>query len=223
MNFSTVLPVDKNGNPVPVFIPDTSKTQSLAIADATTCAPSTAFSGSRKIMSSFTTDDIFSGTNTMTFTSKLDGYPSNSISITIQVGSAVGVSLSGYDIVISHFDQTPKCSEIKALMDANSAISKLVSVEHTDGDATFNTSGVSAKTYLSGWDNGDTPVIVRVAPTANGFMGIATGALLIANLKMPLFANMVEYVALMPNEVITVVGAAAVTGAKVYLTPARMF
>lgn len=223
MNYTSPLPVDKNGNPVPVFVPDTRKTINIAIADATTCATSSQFSGTTPVKASFTTSNIFSGTNTMTFTSKLDGWPSESINITFAVGSALGVTISGYDITINHFNQEPKCADIEGMFAANPAIDRLVSVSYTNGEAAVKTSAAIAKTYLSGYDDGETPVVVRVLPTANGFIGISTGALTIGSVLMPVLANVIEYIALLPGEVITGVGAAAVAGAKIYLTPGRKY
>lgn len=221
MRYATPLPVDKNGNPIPVFIPDTAKTQKITVASTSTPVASVAFSGTTKTMAHYTTADIFSGTNYMTFTSKIEGYPSENISIKIvDAGAALDVSISGYAITIAGATTNPKCSAIKAAFEANTAINNLVEVSYTNGDATLN-SGALARTFLSGWDDGKTPTIVRVAPTATCFIHVGLASTH-GTYEMPVFANTVEYLAVMPGEIISCVGLAA-TSLDVYITPARRF
>ena len=223
MRYCTVLPVDKNGNPVPVFIPDTERTQKITVASTSMPVASTAFSGTTKTMASYTTTDIFSGDNYMTFTAKIEGYPSENISIEIvDAGDKLAVTISGYAITIAGATNTPTCSEIIAAFEADEAINKLVAVTCTDGDATLN-SGDVAKTFLSGWDDGKTPTIVRICPTAACLIHIGVVASTsLATTQMYIPAGVVEYVALMPGELISVLGAAA-NSFDTYITPARRF
>jgi hypothetical protein len=222
MRDTTVIPIDKNGNPIPVFIPDTSKTQAIPAADATTIASSTTFGGTTKTRASYTTADIFSGTNYMTFTSKLEGYPSENISIQIvDAGAALVVSISGYAITIAGANTNPTCLAIKTAFEANAAINRLVAVSYTDGTATLN-SGALARTFLSGWSDGATPMILRVTSAAAAFIHVGLAApATAAEIKMPLLAGSTEWIAVMPDEIVSCVGAGAVTGNKVYITPAR--
>lgn len=223
MRDTTVIPIDKNGNPVPVFIPDTGKTQAIAAADATTIASSTTFGGTTKTRASYTTADIFSGTNYMTFTSKLDGYPSENISIQIvDAGAALAVSISGYAITIAGANTTPTCLEIKTAFEANEAINRLVAVSYTGADNVTLNSGALARTFLSGWSDGATPMILRVTSAAAAFIHVGLVApATAAEIKMPLLAGSTEWIAIMPDEIVSCVGAGVVTGHKVYITPAR--
>ena len=223
MRYCTVLPVDKNGNPVPVFIPDTERTQKITVASTSTPVASTAFSGTTKTMASYTTTDIFSGDNYMTFTAKIEGYPSENISIEIvDAGDKLAVTISGYAITIAGATNTPTCSEIIAAFEADEAINKLVAVTCTNKDATLN-SGAVARTFLSGWDDGKTPTIVRICPTTACFIHIGVAASTsAATTQMYIPAGVVEYVALMPGELISVLGAAA-NSFDTYITPARRF
>lgn len=226
MRYCTVLPVDKNGNPVPVFIPDTERTQKITVASTSTPVAATAFSGTTKTMASYTTNDIFSGTNYMTFTAKIEGYPSENISIEIvDAGDALTVTISGYAITIAGATNKPTCSEIIAAFEADEAINKLVAVTCTDADATLN-SGAVARTFLSGWDDGKTPTIVRICPTAACLIHIGVVASTsAATTQMYIPAGFVEYVALMPGELISVLGVAADSfdSFDTYITPARRF
>jgi hypothetical protein len=223
MRYCTVLPVDKNGNPVPVFIPDTERTQKITVASVSTPVAATAFSGTTKTMASYTTTDIFSGTNYMTFTAKIEGYPSENISIEIvDAGDNLTVTISGYAITIAGATNKPTCSEIIAAFEADEAINKLVAVTCTDVDATLN-SGAVARTFLSGWDDGKTPTIVRICPTAACLIHIGVVASTsAATTQMYIPAGFVEYVALMPGELISVLGVAA-DSFDTYITPARRF
>lgn len=223
MRYCTVLPVDKNGNPVPVFIPDTERTQKITVASTSTPVAATAFSGTTKTMASYTTTDIFSGTNYMTFTARIEGYPSENISIEIvDAGAALAVSISGYAITIAGATNTPTCAEIIAAFEADEAINKLVAVTCTDAEATLN-SGDVAKTFLSGWDDGKTPTIVRICPTAACLIHIGVVASTsLDTTQMYIPAGVVEYVALMPGELISVLGAAD-NSFDTYITPARRF
>ena len=224
MRGSTVLPVDKNGNAVPVFIPDTRKTQTIAIADATTVAAATAFSNVTKTMASLTLDKC-SGDDPITFTSKIEGYPSENISIQIVDAGDFSVSISGYAITIAGATNTPKCSEIIAAFEANEAINKLVKVTCTGVDATLN-SGAVARTFLSGWDDGKTPMIVELTATKAckyhvGPVTLAGG--LAATCKGYIGEGQTKHIGIMPGEIISAVGLATSSGALLYITPGRAF
>lgn len=230
MRGSTVLPVDKNGNAVPVFIPDTGKTQTIAIANDSTVAAATAFSNVTKTMAYYTTDDIFAGENYMTFTSKIEGYPSENISIEIvNAGDALAVSISGYAITIAGAGKEPKCSEIKAAFEANEAINKLVSVSYTtagEDDPTINSDAEVARTFLSGWDDGKTPMIVELTATKAckyhvGPITLAGG--LATTCKGYIGEGQTKHIGIMPGEIISAVGLASSPGALLYITPGREF
>ncbi|HNX37062.1 MAG TPA: hypothetical protein PKI15_01775 [Candidatus Cloacimonadota bacterium] len=226
MKNATPLPIDPFGNPIPVFVPDTKKTQTLAIADATTFATQTIpFSKTAESLATTGELDICSGDDTITFTSKIRGIESEQITITITAdGAAAAVSVSGKDITFVGMNKEPKCSAIKALCEANPAVDALITVSYKNADATMDAAAALAKTYLQGWDDGNTPTVVRLTASNDCFIGTFSEALTTTKTaSMPLWAKTYVDICVMPGQLITAVGVATVTGAKVYLTPAKKF
>lgn len=226
MKNATPLPIDPFGNPIPVFVPDTKKTQTLAIADATTFATQTIpFSKTAESLATTGELDICSGDDTITFTSKIRGIESEQITITITAaGAAAAVSVSGKDITFVGMNKEPKCSAIKALCEANPAVDALITVSYKNADATMNANAALAKTYLQGWDDGETPTVVRLTASNDCFIGTFSEALTATKTaSMPLWAKTYVDICVMPGQLITAVGVATVTGAKLYLTPAKKF
>ncbi len=224
MRGSTVLPVDKNGNAVPVFIPDTGKTQTIAIADDATVAAATAFSNVTKTMAKLTASHCADG-NTITFTSKIEGVISENISINLMHDSdPMTVVVTGYLVKISYDGgNPPTCAAVKAAVDANPAASKLIDVTYTLATATMNNSEYK-RTFLSGWDDGKTPMIVELTATKAckyhvGPVTLAGG--LATTCKGYIGEGQTKHIGIMPGEIISAVGLASSPGALLYITPGR--
>lgn len=222
MRNTNVIPVDKNGNAVQVFIPDTAKTVALDIADAETVATTSVLSPLTESLAYLTLDKC-SGSNTITFRAKMKGYPSENISVGIDKDrAALAVTVTQHAIMIVYDGGTPPtCSDVKAAIEAHPVAKHLVSVEYTSGDAKMDNSNVAAA-CLSGYSDGETPVIVRMyaEQACNIHVGslAATGK---GECKMPLGEGQTDYVAIMPGEIISAVGLASVSEAKLHLTPGR--
>ena len=226
MKNATPLPIDPFGNPIPIFVPDTKKTQTLAIADATTFATQTIpFSKTAESLATTGEIDKCSDANWIAFTSKIRGNKSEQISITIvAAGAAAAVSISGKDITFVGMATEPKCSAMKALCEANPAIDALITVSYKNADATMDAAAAMAKTYLQGWDDGETPTVVRLTASNDCLVGTFSEALTATKTaSMPLWAKSYADICVFPGQLITAVGVAAVTGAKLYMTPAKKF
>lgn len=227
MRYATPLPVDKNGNPIPVFIPNTAKTQALGIADATTVASiSPRFSTTTKSVPYLTLDKC-ADADTITFKSKVDPYISGKITIEFDKdGASLAVTVTSYAIKIAYnggASTSPTCAEVAAAIAAHEVASKLIYVEYTTSTALLDDADVAA-THLGGYEDGETPMVVRIYPTEACMIHVGPEvAANAAGCTMPLAANVAEFIALMPDEYISVVGLATVTGAKAYITPARRF
>jgi hypothetical protein len=226
MRGSTVLPVDKNGNAVPVFIPDTGKTQTIAIADATNVAAATAFSNVTKTMAKLTASHC-AGDETITFTSRIEGYPSENISIYMKHdAAALSVAVTGYLVTISYDGGTPPtCAAVKAAVDAHDAASKLIDVTYTLSTATLDNAEYK-RAFLSGWDGGKTPMIVEL--TATKACKYHVGPITLAGASAALIKGYIgegqtKHIGIMPGEIISAVGLATSPGALLYITPGRAF
>ena len=226
MNNSQTLPTDGNGNPIPVFDSGNRNTQALTLTNVNTVyAQTVPFSKTAETMASLVLDTH------VTFTSKLKGFNSNLISVTVAVGgSGVGLSVAvaanGKDITITLANAGSTRAAVKAAIEANVAANKLVSVAiaTAGADGAFTASAI-AKTYLSGWDAGGKVVYYRAWCASDFFIGKGTSALTdTKTAEVPVTAKSEYYDVVYPGELITAkVTAAASAGAVVYLTPVRRY
>lgn len=220
MNNSQTLPTDGNGNPIPVFDSGNRNTQALTLTNANTVyAQTVPFSKTAETMASLVLDTH------VTFTSKLKGFNSNLISVTVAVGgSGVGLSVAvaanGKDITITLANAGSTRAAVKAAIEANVAANKLVSVDVATA-GTFTASAI-AKTYLSGWDAGGKAIYYRAWCASDFFIGKGTSALTdTKTAEVPVTAKSEYYDVVYPGELITAKSATA--GAVVYLTPVRRY
>ena len=226
MRGSTVLPVDKNGNAVPVFIPDTGKTQTIAIANDTTVAAATAFSNVTKTMAKLTALHC-AGDETITFTSRIEGHTGEKIGIRMRHDSdPMSVTVTGYLVTIAYDGgNPPTCAAVKAAVDAHAAASKLIDVTYTLPTATLNNAEYT-RTFLSGWDDGKTPMIVEL--TATKACKYHVGPITLAGKAAALVKGYIgegqtKHIGVMPGEIISAVGLGTNSGALLYITPGRVF
>lgn len=218
MKHASLLPVDANGNPIPVFIPDTKKTQAIALTSAGTVYSSTALAASAKTLAKLVIG--CSGDDTITFTAVEENYLSEEISIATADGGTFGIAISGRAITITPAAAGTACSVIKAAIEANPKLSALVTVSYTSAAATIDASQAAA--FLSGWDDGETPVVCQVCMTGEGFIGTFSEtktATKTASMYVP--EGQIIWLLVLPGEIIT---AKAVGASKVcYITPAKRF
>lgn len=218
MKNATLLPVDAAGNPLPVFAPQSKKTQTVTCTVAETVYASAAFSGSTR-----TREYISSGAadSAITFTANKDG--EQKIRVKMTQSTAIAVSVSGRDITITYDDDPASTAEdiVDAVNDHAIASGLVTASFGGDGSGTTIVP-ISTLTYLEGWDEGNCSQIVRVWAEKASFIGLfpeSGNETLTAS--MPVAAETETWVCLLPGEKIACKSADA--GAKVYLTPGRIF
>ena len=103
---ATHLPIDPYGNLIPVGCHKSRGTQVLTLADDTVVYASSAFSGKTKVMASTTL--AATGGETITITSKIEGWESEEISVKVaDAGAALAISVSGKEITITQNPEAP--------------------------------------------------------------------------------------------------------------------
>lgn len=210
---ATHMPHDPYGAMIPVACHKTRATQVLTLTDSNSVYVSEPFSSKTKVLASHIADA--DGGETITFTSKLDGYESEEISIEIKpAGASLAIVVSG-----KHIEITPKADstskQIKEAIDADVLASQLVSVSYTDEDAVVANN--KPKAYLDGWDKGNTGIYVCIFLEDDGFIGTFTEAEQEAA-SMPIAGGERHWEYVLPGYKIAVQGEA---GSKAYLTPAK--
>lgn len=215
MNHATTLPRDKNGNPIPVGDLDGRKTATITLAAASAVTAQTAtLSKTAETLAKVVLDTH------VTFESKVEGSAGEDISIQVAIGTALAVAVTGKAILIT-LDNSPATTraEVKAAVEADPIANALVTV--TVATAGNFTQSAIAKTYLNGWDDGNTPTIVRLWCDTAFFYGKAQSAIsgvLVA--EIPVSAGCEQWDVVNPGELICAKG----TESKVvYITPCRKY
>lgn len=211
------LPVDGDGNAIPVGYFDTAKTAVLTCTEASTVyAQTIPLAKTEETMASLTLD--CSGADTITFTSLIKGWESENISITVAAAGTFGIAISGKAITITPAAAGTKCSTIEEAIAANPMLAELVEVSYTDEDATIDAE--QSKAFLSGWDSGDSPIYVRATMDNDGFIGIGNEAIAgTPAASMPIAGGISMDIMLLPGQLVSAKSATA--GAKLYLTPGK--
>ena len=213
---ATHLPIDPYGNLIPVGCHKSRGTQVLTLADNTAVYASSAFSGKTKVMASTTL--AAAGGETITITSKIEGWESEEISVQVEAAaSAEAIAVEGKAITITP-KATSTSASIRALVVASPAANDLIEVTYTNANAVIDAS--QAKQYLDGWDRGNAGIYVLIQATEDCFIGTFSEAeTAVKTASMPLFANQMHWEYVMPGHKISAKSTTA--GAKVYLTPAK--
>lgn len=213
---ATHLPIDPYGNLIPVGCHKSRGTQVLTLADDTAVYASSAFSGKTKVMASTTL--AAAGTDTITITSKIEGWESEEISVKVAAaGAALAISVSGKEITITPKSDTTS-KELAAAIAACPEANELVSVAYTSDTAIVEDNKPAV--FLDGWDRGNVGIYVLIQADSDIFYGTFTeaeGATPTASIPLAAGQMMWEYV--MPGHKISAKSTTA--GAKVYLTPAK--
>ena len=190
-------------------------TQVLTLADDTAVYVS-AFSGKTKVMASTTL--AAAGTDTITITSKIEGWESEEISVKVAAaGAALAISVSGKEITITPKSDTTS-KELAAAIAACPEANELVSVAYTSDSAIVEADKPAV--FLDGWDRGNVGIYVLIQADSDIFYGTFTEAET-ANktASIPLAAGQMMWEYVMPGHKISAKSTTA--GAKVYLTPAK--
>lgn len=215
MNFATTLPVDRNGNAIPVLDSDSRKTQSI------TCAAASAVTAHASSLAPVAATVASAVLDThVTFTANDTGSAGEDVSVQVAVGDAgLSVAVTGKAILITLAAAGSTRAAVKAAIEANFAANELVTV--TVATAGTFTADAVAKTYLSGWDPGNTPTIVRLWSDTAFFYGKAQSAEAGApTAEIPVGAGQEAWDIVNPGERICAKG----TEDKiVYITPARKY
>lgn len=223
MNYTSPLPVDKNGNPVPVFVPATGRTKILVMEAAATLGSLTPIASATKVMSSVTLASV--STDTLIITSKLDGYDGDQISVTVATAGTEGIAVTGKDIVITPASAGSKTTTIKGLLEANADFNKIATCV-VNGNSNISTSPAQTKRYLTGYDDGKTPTIVRIYNSSEKTAWVGTfpegnNGTLAASMPIPPYG--VEWIAVYPGEYITGKYTTGAVAVNLYLTPGRKY
>lgn len=213
---ATHLPIDPYGNLIPVGCHKSRGTQVLSLEDNTAVYASSAFSGKTKVMASTTL--AAAGGETITITSKIEGWESEEISVKVaKASAALAISVSGKEITITpKSDTTSKdlAAAIAACPEANELVSVAYSLDtaivEADKDAVF----------LDGWDRGNVGIYVLIQADNDIFYGTFTEAeTATKTASIPLAAGQMMWEYVMPGHKIS--AKSTTEGAKVYLTPAK--
>lgn len=215
---ATHLPIDPYGNLIPVGCHKSRGTQVLTLADDTVVYASSAFSGKTKVMASTTL--AAADEETITITSKIEGWESEEISVKVAeaAGAAIAISVSGKEITI-----TPKLAgntskELAAAIALCPEANELVSVAYTSDTATVVDNKPAV--FLDGWDRGNVGIYVLIQADSDIFYGTFTEAeTATKTASIPLAAGQMMWEYVMPGHKISAKSTTA--GAKVYLTPAK--
>lgn len=213
---ATHLPIDPYGNLIPVGCHKSRGTQVLTLADDTAVYASSAFSGKTKVMASTTL--AAAGTDTITITSKIEGWESEEISVKVAAaGAALAISVSGKEITITPKSDTTS-KELAAAIAACPEANELVSVAYTSDSAIVEADKPAV--FLDGWDRGNVGIYVLIQADNDIFYGTFTEAeTATKTASIPLAAGQMMWEYVMPGHKISAKSTTA--GAKVYLTPAK--
>lgn len=213
---ATHLPIDPYGNLIPVGCHKSRGTQVLTLADDTAVYASSAFSGKTKVMASTTL--AAAGTDTITITSKIEGWESEEISVKVaEAGAALAISVSGKEITITPKSDTTS-KELAAAIAACPEANELVSVAYTSDTAIVEDNKPAV--FLDGWDRGNVGIYVLIQADSDIFYGTFTEAeTATKTASIPLAAGQMMWEYVMPGHKISAKSTTA--GAKVYLTPAK--
>lgn len=213
---ATHLPIDPYGNLIPVGCHKSRGTQVLTLADDTAVYASSAFSGKTKVMASTTL--AAAGSETITITSKIEGWESEEISVKVAAaGAALAISVSGKEITITPKSDTTS-KELAAAIAACPEANELVSVAYTSDTAIVEDNKPAV--FLDGWDRGNVGIYVLIQADNDIFYGTFTEAeTATKTASIPLAAGQMMWEYVMPGHKISAKSTTA--GAKVYLTPAK--
>lgn len=213
---ATHLPIDPYGNLIPVGCHKSRGTQVLTLADDTAVYASSAFSGKTKVMASTTL--AAAGKETITITSKIEGWESEEISVKVAAaGAALAISVSGKEITITPKSDTTS-KELAAAIAACPEANELVSVAYTSDTAIVEDNKPAV--FLDGWDRGNVGIYVLIQADSDIFYGTFTEAeTATKTASIPLAAGQMMWEYVMPGHKISAKSTTA--GAKVYLTPAK--
>lgn len=213
---ATHLPIDPYGNLIPVGCHKSRGTQVLTLADNTAVYASNAFSGKTKVMASTTL--AAAGGETITITSKIEGWESEEISVKVaDAGSDLAISVSGKEITITPKSDTTS-KELAAAIAACPEANELVSVAYTSDTAIVEDNKPAV--FLDGWDRGNVGIYVLIQADSDIFYGTFTEAeTATKTASIPLAAGQMMWEYVMPGHKISAKSTTA--GAKVYLTPAK--
>lgn len=213
---ATHLPIDPYGNLIPVGCHKSRGTQVLTLADDTAVYASSAFSGKTKVMAS-TTLAAADG-NTITITSKIEGWESEEISVKVAAaGAALAISVSGKEITITPKSNTTS-KELATAIAACPEANELVSVAYTSDSAIVEADKPAV--FLDGWDRGNVGIYVLIQADNDIFYGTFTEAeTATKTASIPLAAGQMMWEYVMPGHKIS--AKSTTEGAKVYLTPAK--
>lgn len=213
---ATHLPIDPYGNLIPVGCHKSRGTQVLTLADDTAVYASSAFSGKTKVMASTTL--AAAGKDTITITSKIEGWESEEISVKVAAaGTALAISVSGKEITITPKSDTTS-KELAAAIAACPEANELVSVAYTSDTAIVEDNKPAV--FLDGWDRGNVGIYVLIQADSDIFYGTFTEAeTATKTASIPLAAGQMMWEYVMPGHKISAKSTTA--GAKVYLTPAK--
>lgn len=213
---ATHLPIDPYGNLIPVGCHKSRGTQVLTLADDTAVYASSAFSGKTKVMASTTL--AAAGTDTITITSKIEGWESEEISVKVAAaGAALAISVSGKEITITPKSDTTS-KELAAAIASCPEANELVSVAYSLDTAIVVEDKPAV--FLDGWDRGNVGIYVLIQADNDIFYGTFTEAeTATKTASIPLAAGQMMWEYVMPGHKISAKSTTA--GAKVYLTPAK--
>ena len=213
---ATHLPIDPYGNLIPVGCHKSRGTQVLTLADDAVVYASSAFSGKTKVMASTTL--AAAGGETITITSKIEGWESEEISVKVAAaGTALAISVSGKEITITPKSDTTS-KELAAAIAACPEANELVSVAYTSDSAIVEEDKPAV--FLDGWDRGNVGIYVLIQADNDIFYGTFTEAeTATKTASIPLAAGQMMWEYVMPGHKISAKSTTA--GAKVYLTPAK--
>jgi len=213
---ATHLPIDPYGNLIPVGCHKSRGTQVLTLADNAVVYASSAFSGKTKVMASTTL--AAAGGETITITSKIEGWESEEISVKVAAaGAALAISVSGKEITITPKSDTTS-KELAAAIAACPEANELVSVAYTSDTAIVVEDKPAV--FLDGWDRGNVGIYVLIQADNDIFYGTFTEAeTATKTASIPLAAGQMMWEYVMPGHKIS--AKSTTKGAKVYLTPAK--
>ena len=213
---ATHLPIDPYGNLIPVGCHKSRGTQVLTLADDTAVYASSAFSGKTKVMASTTL--AAAGSETITITSKIEGWESEEISVKVAAaGADLAISVSGKEITITPKSDTTS-KELAAAIAACPEANELVSVAYTLDTAAVEENKPAV--FLDGWDRGNVGIYVLIQADNDIFYGTFTEAeTATKTASIPLAAGQMMWEYVMPGHKIS--AKSTTEGAKVYLTPAK--
>lgn len=213
---ATHLPIDPYGNLIPVGCHKSRGTQVLSLESDAVVYASSAFSGKTKVMASTTL--AAAGGETITITSKIEGWESEEISVKVaKASAALAISVSGKEITITPKSDTTS-KELAAAIAACPEANELVSVAYTSDSAIVEANKDAV--FLDGWDRGNVGIYVLIQADNDIFYGTFTEAeTATKTASIPLAAGQMMWEYVMPGHKIS--AKSTTEGAKVYLTPAK--